>query len=342
MRVAILGTSAIAHKHAQAYRNIGYDLVACANRDAAKGRAFAAQWNTRFIDRWQDLCALPDIDFVDLCTLPAFRLEAVEACAANRKHIQIQKPIAADLATARRMIDIANAAGILIGIVSQHRFDESSQFLKRALIEGRLGRILQADAYIKWFRSDAYYAPPAKGTWAGEGGGVLINQGIHSIDVLRWMMGPVHSVDAQWQLGAIHNIESEDIVNALLRYESGASGVIQASTAFWPGEPERIEIHGTKGWATIAGDKLVRWDVQGDSGEPAPVSQSSSSGASDPMAISLAPFEAKFLDFGRAITEHREPLISGEEGYRALEVVEAIYRSCRADARVMLKSTGND
>src|ERR1700733_3794391 len=211
MRMGIIGTGAIAHKHAQAYRNIGFELVACTNRDAAKGRAFAERWNTRFIDRWQDLCALPDVDFVDLCTLPAFRLEAVEACAANHRHIQIQKPIAADLATARRMIDVAKAAGILIGIVSQHRFDESSQFLKRAIAAGRLGRILQADAYIKWFRSDAYYAPPAKGTWAGEGGGVLINQGIHSVDLLRWMMGPIHSVDAQWQLGAIHNIESEDI-----------------------------------------------------------------------------------------------------------------------------------
>ncbi len=338
MRVAILGTSAIAHKHAQAYRNIGYDLVACANRDAAKGRAFAEKWNTRFIDRWQDLCALPDIDFVDLCTLPAFRLEAVEACAAHHKHIQIQKPIAADLATARRMIDIAKAAGILIAIVSQHRFDESSQFLKRALEAGRLGRILQADAYIKWFRSDAYYAPSAKGTWAGEGGGVLINQGIHSVDLLRWMMGPVAAVDAQWQLGAIHKIESEDIVNALLRYQSGASGVIQASTAFRPGFPERIEIHGTNGWATIAGDKLVRWDVRDDSGDPAPVSRASASGASDPMAISLAPFERNFLDFGRAIAENKQPLISGGEGYRALEVVEAIYSSCREDRRITLRN----
>ena len=341
MRVAILGTSAIAHKHAQAYRNIGYDLVACSNRDATKGRAFAEKWNTRFIDRWQYLCALPDVDFVALCTLPAFRLEAVEACAAHHRHIQIQKPIAADLATARRMIDVAKAAGIMIGIVSQHRFDESSQFLKRALGAGRLGRILEADAYIKWFRSDAYYAPPAKGTWAGEGGGVLINQGIHSVDLLRWMMGPVHSVDAQWQLGAIHKIESEDIVNALLKYECGATGVIQASTAFRPGEPERIEIHGTKGWAMIAGDKLVRWDVENDSGEPAPISQTSSSGASDPMAISLAPFERNFLDFGRAIAEHSQPLISGEEGYRALEVVDAIYRSCREDRRVILDNVAH-
>jgi len=246
--------------------------------------------------------------------------------------------MAIELATARKMIEAAKQAGIAIGVVSQHRFDDSSQFLKRAISGGRLGRILEADAYVKWFRPAEYYARPAKGAWQVEGGGALINQGIHQVDLLLWMIGPVQSVCADWRLGALHRIESEDMVNALVRYESGALGVIQAATAFYPGYPERLEIHGTKGTAIISGDRLTTWDVEDDSesslkqDEP-PLESAGKSGASDPMAISLAPFERQFLDFGRAISDGRAPLVSGEDGYRALELVQAIYRSCRDGRR---------
>ena len=125
-----------------------------------------------------------------------------------------------------------------------------------------------------------------------------------------------------------HAIESEDSVSAILRYASGATGVIQASTSIWPGYPERIEIHGTKGTAIITGDQLTTWDVQEDSGEPAPIAQNAASGASDPMAISLAPFERQFLDFGEACREGRAPACSGVDGYRALQLVRSIYTSC--------------
>jgi UDP-N-acetyl-2-amino-2-deoxyglucuronate dehydrogenase len=349
MRVGLIGTGAIAEKHAQAYRNIGYEIVVCSNRSAARGRDFAARHSTRFVERWQDVCTDPEMDFVDLCTLPDFRLSVIELCATHHKPLQVQKPIAADLATAHRMIEIAKTAGILLGVVSQHRFDDSSQFLKRAIDAGRLGRILEADAYVKWFRPPEYYARPGKGTWAGEGGGVLINQGIHSVDLLLWMMGRVRYVDAQWQLGALHKIESEDMVNALVQYESGATGVIQASTAFRPGSPERLEIHGTKGTAIIAGDRLVTWEVEeslepypetaspeSDPRDQPPVQAAGASGASDPMAISLTPFARQFRDFGDAIKNGRAPLVTGAEGYRALELVDAIYRSCREGRRVRL------
>jgi UDP-N-acetyl-2-amino-2-deoxyglucuronate dehydrogenase len=125
-------------------------------------------------------------------------------------------------------------------------------------------------------------------------------------------------------------------VNAVVRYRSGATGVIQASTAFWPGYTERTEFHGTKGTAVISGDKLTTWDVESDSGDPAPVDTVVASGSSDPMAIPLEPFERQFLDFGRAIEEGRQPMVSGEEGYAALELVEAVYQSCRSGGKVVL------
>jgi predicted dehydrogenase len=227
------------------------------------------------------------------------------------------------------MIATARESGITLGVVSQHRFDDSSLFLKKAIDDGRLGRLLQADAYVKWFRSAEYYSRPIKGSWAVEGGGALINQAVHQIDVLRWLAGPVAKVSAMWQIGALHKIESEDVVNALLRYESGATGVIQASTALWPGYSERIELHGTKGTAIVTGDKLTTWDVKDDEGEPPPLASTVASGASDPMAISLEPFERQFLNFADAIRHKRKPLVSGEEGCEALEIVERIYESCR-------------
>ena len=282
---------------------------------------------------FEEVCRHPDVDYVDVCTFPDFRLQPIRICAETGKHVQVQKPISTNLATAREMVEVAREAGIVLGVVSQHRFDDSTMFLKRAIDAGRLGRLLQCDAYVKWYRSAEYYSRPIKGSWAVEGGGALINQAIHQIDVLRWLAGPVKDVYAMWQLGALHKIESEDVVNALLRYTNGATGIIQASTAMWPGYSERVEIHGTKGTAILTGDKLTHWDVQGDEesnlADPAPVASEVASGASDPMAISLEPFERQFLDFADAIRNKRKPLVAGEEGCEALEIVERIYRACR-------------
>jgi predicted dehydrogenase len=336
LRVGIIGTGAISHKHAQAYRNIGYQVTACTDINAEAGGRFAAQYGAEFVATYQELCRHPQVDFVDVCTFPDFRLQPVKACAEAGKHVQVQKPIATTVETAREMIDVARRAGIVLNVVSQHRFDDSCLFLQKAIAAGRLGKILQADAYVKWYRSPEYYSRPIKGSWQTEGGGALINQAIHQVDVLRWLIGPVKELFGFWQLGALHKIESEDVVTAVLKYASGATGVIQASTAFWPGYTERIELHGTKGTAIISGDKLTAWDVENDAGEPAPVAREVASGSSDPMAISLEPFERQFLDLGEAIKTGRKPLVSGEEGYQALEIVESIYRSCREGQKVTL------
>jgi predicted dehydrogenase len=336
MKVGIVGTGAIANLHARVYRQSGFTIVVCTDVVADAARRFAAEHGCDVAATYEEVCRHPGIDYVDVCTLPNFRLEAVEACAAARRHLQVQKPMATTTATARRMIEIAGRAGILLGVVSQHRFDESSLFLKSALDSNRLGTPLQFDAYVKWYRSDDYYARPVKGSWNAEGGGALINQAIHQVDLLRWLGGPVREVFGSWQLGAAHRIESEDVLTAVLRFESGATGTIQASTAFWPGYPERVEIHGTKGTAIVTGDRLTTWDVRDDEGAPPPLAREIASGASDPMAIGLDAFERQFADFADAIARGRRPLVAGEEGYQALELVDAIYRSCRSGDTVRL------
>jgi len=339
MRVGIIGTGAISGKHAQAYKNIGYELTVCTDISEEYGRKFAQQFGCEFVPTYEQVCRHPQVDYVDVCTFPDFRLQPLKICAEMGKHVQVQKPISIDLATAREMIEIADRAGIRLGVVSQHRFDDSIQFLKRAIPAGRLGKILQADAYVKWYRTAAYYSRPIKGSWAIEGGGALINQAIHQVDMLLYLVGNVSELFGYWQIGAVHKIESEDVVSALLRYESGATGVIQASTAFWPGYTERLEINGTKGTAVISGDKLTTWDVQNDSGEPAPLERDVASGASDPMAISLAPFERQFKDFGESIRNGRQPVSSGLDAYKALEVVISVYNSCRHGNKIGLNQT---
>jgi predicted dehydrogenase len=330
----MIGTGAISHKHAQAYQNIGFQLTVCTDIFEAAGRRFAEQYGAEFVPTFEAVCRHPKVDYVDVCTFPDFRMQPLSVCAETGKHVQVQKPISTNLETARLMVDTARQAGILLGVVSQHRFDDASLFLAKAIAGGRLGKLLQADCYVKWYRSAAYYARPIKGSWQTEGGGALINQAIHGVDLLRWLAGPVKELCGFWQLGALHQIESEDVISAVMKFSSGATGVIQASTAFWPGYTERLEFHGTRGTAIISGDKLTTWDVENDSGDPPPLSKEAASGASDPMAISLEPFERQFLDFGDAIAHGRKPLVAGEEGVQAMEIVDAIYRSCRSGEKV--------
>src|SRR5205809_5311809 len=200
-------------------------MTAWPDMNDASGRRCAEASGGEFVPTYEEVCRHPKVAYVDVCTFPDFRLQPIEICAQTGKHVQVQKPISTSLDTARRMLETAQRGGILLGVVSQHRFDDASQFLFKAIADGRLGKLLQCDCYVKWHRSAAYYSRPIKGSWATEGGGALINQAIHQLDILRWLSGPVAELFGYWQLGALHKIESEDVVNAIVRYTNGATGV---------------------------------------------------------------------------------------------------------------------
>jgi predicted dehydrogenase len=342
MKVGLIGTGAISHKHAQAYRNIGFEITAVYNRNAERGREFCAQYGGEYVDNWQAVCTHPNVDFIDVCTFPDIRLEPLKLAADHGKHVQVQKPIAIDTATAQAMVDYCDAKGVKLNVVSQGRFNDAMLFLKRAIDAGRLGRVFQADAYVKWWRSEEYYSRPIKGSWAVEGGGSVINQGIHQVDWLLYLMGGVERVTGEWHLGVRHKIESDDMCNALLRYANGATGVIQTATAIWPGFPERLELHGTKGSVILTADRITRWEVVDDEfaeSDPPPIAADVSSGSSDPMAIGLEPFERIFQDFAESIRTGKEPVSSGRAGLRALALVQAIYESARELRTVHLGQT---
>jgi len=336
MKVGLIGTGAIANKHADCYRELGYELVAVSNRGVEKGRQFAEKHGAEFHADFRELCRRGDIDYVDVCAFPDSRLEMTREAASHGKHVLVQKPVALTLDDAAEMIRLTRERGVLLGVVSQFRFSKASLFLRRAIEDGRLGRLLEADCYVKWHRPQSYYDRPGKGAWTVEGGGALINQGIHGADLLRHFAGPAREISAQWQLGAAHKMDSEDVVNALVRFASGATGVIQAATAFWPGYPERIELHGTKGSAIVISDRLAHWDVEGDDGAGVPLDADLGSGASDPMAISLEPLKRQFRDFGEAIEQGRKPAVDGQEGYESLRLVLSVYESARNSAKVTL------
>ncbi len=337
MRVGLVGTGAIAHKHGDCYRSIGYELVACSNRGVAKGQAFAAKYGCDFEPDYRALCARQDIDYVDVCTFPDSHVDICRAAVEHSKHVLLQKPMALTEEACEEMMSLCRAANLRLGVVSQHRFDESTAFLVKAIADGRLGTLLAVDGYVKWHRPQSYYDPVGKGEWAVEGGGALINQGIHTLDVMQYLAGRVKRMSAAWKLSAVHRMESEDLVNAVLEYDSGALGVLQASTATKPGYPERIEVHGSIGTAIITGDQLTRWDVEGDPGDDAPLAAAVGSGAADPMAISTENLERQFQDFGVAVAEGGDPLVDGIEGLWALRVVLGVYRSARSGQPVDLQ-----
>ena len=232
--------------------------------------------------------------------------------------------MAVNLDTAARMIAIARHAGIQLGVISQHRFDDPVLFLKRALDAGRLGRLLQADAYVKWHRTDAYYARPGKGTWEVEGGGALISQAIHQLDLLLHLIGVVDEVSAYVaaRRHACHRIGRLRVRTSALCV--GATGVIQASTSLWPGYPERIEftapteppsspeINSPPGMFATTAASLPLWRRN-------PLPELRSHGHFPRI------HQRQLSDFGAACREARPPACSGEDGYRALQLVRAIY-----------------
>jgi predicted dehydrogenase len=257
--------------------------------------------------------------------------------------VLVEKPIDVTVDAALKLVQACRDAGVKLGVVSQHRFAPDIQRLKAAIDEGRLGPMIEGDAYIKWYRTQTYYdSGDWRGTWVLDGGGCLINQGIHYIDMIQWLMGGVRSVQARVRTAA-HRIEVEDVATALVDYRSGAMGVIQGSTSFYPGFTERLEVHGRHGSVTIEGDRVTVWELdelrdedtspygRGVQAQPTPnLRASASPQEADGMTAAERWVEQHRLqidDFVRAITEDHDPFITGEDALEPLKVILAIYQS---------------
>jgi UDP-N-acetyl-2-amino-2-deoxyglucuronate dehydrogenase len=269
------------------------------------------------------------------------------AAARAGKHVLVEKPLEVTLARCDQIIDECERHGVHLATIFQSRFHDAGRRIKRAVDEGRFGRLTMGDAYVKWHRSQEYYDSGAwRGTWDRDGGGALMNQGIHSVDLLTWLMGPVIEIQALTAMLAHQRIEVEDTAVASLRFANGALGVIEAATSVYPGYLKRIEIHGTGGSAVLEEEDLKTWDFakhqRGDEVilEQMKRSQSSGGGASDPAAIGHHGHAMVFRDFLASVREGRPPAVDGHEGRRSVEIILGVYQSAETGkvVRLPLKS----
>src|SRR3972149_4155559 len=335
LHFGIIGAGNIAPVHVAAIRGIPEaELVAVATRNRERGQAFVEKWGGSWYADYAELLRRPDVDAVTICTPHDLHLPMTLATAQAGKHVLCEKPMAHTAAECDAMIEACERAGVTLGVIFQSRFEPLSQQLKRLIEDGSLGQLLWASANTVWYRSDDYYrSGPWRGTWAHEGGGVLINQAIHAIDVLLWLTGMPDRVTAQTRT-LQHAIEVEDGALAILEYTDRRLGLIQATTTAYPGYPERLEIVGTNGSAIYhKGQARLEWHFI-EPREDHVLEAEVSSGASAPMDITAAGHTAVFRDFAEAVQTQRLPLIDGLEGRKSVAVVEAIYHSAQSGGAV--------
>ena len=333
----IVGSGSIAGFHAACIGELDHcSLVAVSSSSPERAQKAEEKFKVPAYSDFRKMMAEKKLDIICICNESGGHLEPVLEAASRGIHVLTEKPMEVTLERADKMIQACQSAGVKLGCIFQNRFGEAFQQVKRAVEEGKLGKLLMGNAYIKWFRDDSYYKGSQwRGTIKGDGGAALINQGIHTIDLLLHLFGGVESVYGQ--IGTMtHAIEGEDVGTAILSFNSGAMGTIQGSTSFFPGYPERLEVYGEKGSIVLEGGKISAWNIQ-DMESPVEISSLSlGSGASNPMAISHQLHLLQFKDFVEAVRLDREPRIDGKEGRKALELILAIYESSKKKGRIFL------
>lgn len=350
MKFGIIGTGVISRFHAQAIQALPQaTLAGIAGRTPESSSALAEEFGTRAHASIDALLADPAIDVVTICTPSGQHRESAIAALRAGKHVVVEKPMEISTERIDEMKTVAQQCGRTLAGILNRRFQPGVEATRRAVATGRLGRLTSASIHLKWFRSQDYYDSGAwRGTWELDGGGVLMNQGIHSIDLLLHLVGPVRAVQAQTACLAHERIEVEDHAVALLEFANGARGVIEASTATWSsrGHPARIQLAGTMGSIFLADEHVEVWDFA----DPEPDDErirrdlafgsGTSAGGADPKAISSLQHERNLAEILAAIEEDREPATSALEARRAVELIQAIYRSARAEgARVELRES---
>lgn len=337
----IVGTGGIAHIHAQAINAIpNAKLIGVYSKSSAA--VFADSNNCLVYNTLDDLIKADGLDIVCICTPSGLHAEPALKVIEAGKHCLIEKPLEVTLEKSDLIIKAAQKHNVLVGVVFPSRFYHSVYSLKNAIDTGRFGNLVMGSAYVKWSRTSEYYKSAAwRGTWEMDGGGALMNQAIHSVDMLQWCMGPVESVMAITGNIKHKDIEVEDTAVAILKFANGAVGTIECSTAVYPGAFKKLEIMGTEGSVVINDNSISEWQfssvlsedekITSDSGE-----FSSAGGVADPLSISYKGHQNQIEDLMEAITSGRRPMVDASEGRKSVEIVLAIYKSARTGEMVKL------
>lgn len=343
---AIVGVGMIARFHALALKEVpGVELKALVSRKEKNARQLADKEKLQ-VDIYTDLTkvlARPDIHIIIITTPSGAHMEPAVAAAQAGKHVVVEKPLEITLERCDRIIEACTKNGVQLCTIFPSRFHDANIELKKAVQAGRFGRLTLGETTCKWWRSQAYYDEGGwKGTQALDGGGALMNQAIHNVDLLLWMMGQPTQICGFTAMLAHERIEVEDTSVACLRFANGALGVIQATTSVFPGLPKTIAIHGDRGTAVIEQEDILRWELSPEIPDDARIKErfakkvGASGGASDPSSISYQGHARQLTDFVAAIQEGRPPLVDGREGRRAVEVILAIYKAAAEGKTVTL------
>jgi predicted dehydrogenase len=336
----IIGLGNVAHKHAQAIlATSDAKLVAGLGTDPAKAAEFVGQYGGVAYTDLDAFLAHPGLSVVNVCTPSGDHARFGCAAAQAGKHVMVEKPIEVTLEAADHLIEVCREAGVKLAVISQRRFEPDIQRLRKALQAGYFEELLSADVFIKWYRSQEYYDSNSwRGTYRLDGGGALMNQGVHYVDVLQWLVGPVKSVRAITRTAA-HNIEVEDLALAMLTFENGAVGLLEASTMHYPGLPERLEITGRNGTAVLEAGKFKVWEFKTPPDEATVQIDDilGDTGAKDPNAISYQGHAYQIADMVAALREQRDPAITGEDARKPIEIILAVYQSARENREIFLQ-----
>lgn len=343
---AIVGCGMIARFHVRALAEIpGTRVTALVDRLPERARALANDLGNpcHLATDLADVLTRPDVHVVIVTTPSGAHLEPAVAAARAGRHVVVEKPLEITAERCDRIIAACAEQGVKLCTIFPSRFSDANQALKSAVTAGRFGRLTLGETTCKWWRSQAYYDEGGwKGTKALDGGGALMNQAIHNVDLLLWLMGPVAQVVGFTATLAHERIEVEDTAVGCLHFRNGALGVIQATTSVFPGLPKTISIHGDRGTVVVEQDDVLRWDFNPETPTDAEIRHrfskktGASGGSSDPSAISHQGHARQLADFVHAIRSDTTPQVDGREGRRAVAVIEALYRSAASGQAVTL------
>ena len=342
---ALVGCGMIARFHARAIQEIpGAKVAALVSRTPANGPQLLDETNTPPCPTFatiEEAIRAPGVDAVIITTPSGAHLEPALVAAKAGKHVVVEKPLEITGPRCQQIIDACDNAGVKLCTIFPSRFADSNITLKAAVDAGKFGRLTLGEASNKWWRSQAYYDEGGwKGTQALDGGGALMNQAIHNVDLLLWMMGDAAEVTGFTAMLAHERIEVEDTATAAIRFKNGALGVLLATTSVHPGYPKQIAVHGDKGSAVIEHEDVLRWDFSPASADDDEVRRrfaakvGASGGAADPKAISHEGHRRQLADFVAAVRENRVPKVDGREGRKAVDLICAIYESNRTGRAV--------
>lgn len=322
LRVGLIGYGNIARvHHAVLDRRTDAELVAVATRSAVADLPGSVSLHHDH----RELAARADIDLVAVCSPSGLHAEQALDCVAAGKHVVVEKPLAIDITAGQRAVREARERGLLLSVISQRRFEPVLQHLKGLIVDGRLGRPVLGEVLVRWFRDQDYYDAAR---WRGTpdlDGGVLMNQAIHAIDLLRWLMGPVESVHGITTTRT-HRITVEDTAAAALRFGSGALGAITATTAARPGLPAELNLFFDSGCVSIHDDHIARWTVDGVP-RPSFTDGVTGSGASSAGGITTTGHQRQWEDIVRSVRDGVDPQVTGEDALASAALVQAIYES---------------